>query len=386
VNIALVSREYPPETLVGGIGTYTHHVARALAGRGHTVHVITETAAGAADSLEQGVVVHRLPRSRAPIRELRGRARAGAVARTVDAIRPLDVVQACEYAAEGLVVARQKRVPLITRLATPRFVIDEIEGRSSVRGKVFADRYEREQTLRSRAVISSTHALAQRVGQAWGIPAGGIDVIPNALNLAGLRQLAGGARREPPPAGSPYVIYFGRLEERKGVPVLAEAMRAILRERKDLHLVLAGAERSAGTVGGEVRARLSEAEGRVHLTGLLPPASLLPLVAGATLAVLPSLWEAFGFVVLEAMALGVPVVATSGSGFAEIVQDGVSGRLVPPGDAAALEMGVRALLGDETLRRRLGNGARHRAEQFDTGRVCERLEALYERVRNGSGR
>lgn len=380
MRICLVSREYPPEFLVGGIGTYTSHVGRALAGRGHEVHVVTETAGGKVVGTQDGVVVHRLPRPSGRLKELRLLARSRAVAGEVRSIGGLDVVQACEYAAEGYHLAGRSGTPLVTRLATPRFLIDEIEGRKDLRARLVQDRLERTQTIRSRAVISSTKALAARVGRAWGMDVSSIRVVPNALDIAHVRKLGEATSRGGPPSGSPYVVYFGRLEERKGVHLLAAALAPILGERRDLHVVMAGADRpyAGGSMRGFVEETLRDYRDRVVIHDLLPPDRLLPIVAGATVAILPSLWEAFGFVVLEAMALSVPVLATSGSGFAEIVEDGRSGILVPPGDAGAIETRLRALLADAGERGRLAAGGAARAEEFDTSRICERLEAVYD--------
>ena len=85
-------------------------------------------------------------------------------------------------------------------------------------------------------------------------------------------------------------------------------------------------------------------------------------------AVVPARHESFGLVALEALACGVPVVATTAGGLKEIVEDGESGLLVPPGDAGALARALQALLTDEPLRQRLAEGARRRAQAFSLER------------------
>jgi hypothetical protein len=118
---------------------------------------------------------------------------------------------------------------------------------------------------------------------------------------------------------------------------------------------------------------------RVHVLGRLPRPVALAVVGRAELVVLPSLWEGFGFVAVEALALalGRAVVASSGSGFGEIITSGRDGWLVPPGDARALSITLLERLADPGGAVAMGDAARRRAEDFAPDAVAERLEALY---------
>jgi len=100
------------------------------------------------------------------------------------------------------------------------------------------------------------------------------------------------------------------------------------------------------------------------------------------MVVLPSLWEAFGFVCVEAMALGRPVVASSGSGFAEIIEDGISGYLVEPGKSELLAGKMINVLKDEEGLRKISEGARTRAQDFEVSKVALRLLAFYEKTKD----
>jgi glycogen(starch) synthase len=102
------------------------------------------------------------------------------------------------------------------------------------------------------------------------------------------------------------------------------------------------------------------------------------------MAVFPSLWEAFGFVCVEAMALGCPVLASSGSGFEEIIVDGTSGYLVPPGNAEILSDKMIRILEDPEGRTRVGAGARARSADFDVSRIIPDLVRYYETIRRRS--
>jgi glycosyltransferase involved in cell wall biosynthesis len=107
---------------------------------------------------------------------------------------------------------------------------------------------------------------------------------------------------------------------------------------------------------------------------------LFPIVDSAKIVILPSLWEAFGFVCVEAMALGRPVIATSGSGFEEIIENNVSGYLVEPGDSDLLAQKIITALTNEEGLRRISVEAAKRARDFEASKVALNLLAYYKRV------
>jgi len=122
-------------------------------------------------------------------------------------------------------------------------------------------------------------------------------------------------------------------------------------------------------------------QGLLRCAGALPRARMPEFWNSVDVAVVPSLYEPFGLVALEAMACGVPVVATAVGGLKEIVQDEESGLLVQPGDPESLAQGLTTLLTDEPLRRHLATGARRRAEGFSIERrSSEFLRLLSERA------
>ena len=146
----------------------------------------------------------------------------------------------------------------------------------------------------------------------------------------------------------PYVLFVGTIEPRKNLPTLLAAFRhLVISGRTDHHLVVAG---QRGWAAGSVldAALAPELEGRVHFLGYVPENDLPALYGGATVFAYPSLAEGFGFPPLEAMACGVPVVATRTSA----LEDNLTGaaELVLPEDATALAAAIARLLGDERLR------------------------------------
>lgn len=170
------------------------------------------------------------------------------------------------------------------------------------------------------------------------------------------------------------------LTKRKGIGYLISAFRQIVDHYPSAQLIIVG--------DGEERLSLEEQivaldlVANVNLLG--NQADIRGLLNSFDIFVLPSLWEPFGLVIAEAMACGKPVVATHVGGIPEIVDDGVTGILVPPADTDLLAGALIALLQDENHRLNLGRAGRQRfLDRFDATIMCARYEALYERLLAG---
>jgi len=205
--------------------------------------------------------------------------------------------------------------------------------------------------------------LAQKLVE-FGIPQDRVRHLPNFLRSE--RYGAAGELGQ-------YWLYAGRLTAEKGVDTLIEAAR-LLPTRT---LQIAG--------DGPLRVRLEQRAGplgNVHFLGHLPRAELAVHVEKAGAIAVPSIWyENFPYAVTEAQAAGRPVVASRIGGIVEQITDGEDGRLVPPGDAAALAGAVDELLADPVSARLMGQAARRRVEAaLDPDRHFERVEAAYEEV------
>ena len=132
--------------------------------------------------------------------------------------------------------------------------------------------------------------------------------------------------------------------------------------------------------GNALQARLSpEAAARVRFLGTVPLPALIRAYRAADLLVLPSIWqESYGLPVAEAMACGVPVLASASGGMPELIEDGVTGKLIPRLDMRALRRALREMSADPARLREMGGAARTRAEQLLTWtHSAERLERLY---------
>jgi glycosyltransferase involved in cell wall biosynthesis len=196
---------------------------------------------------------------------------------------------------------------------------------------------------------------------------GGVDTElfhPRRRSLEMRVRLSGGV-----PDG-PLLLYVGRLSPEKGLDTLGEILDAVPEAR----LALVG--------DGPARAALERryAGRRVHFTGFLRGEELAAAYASADVFLMPSTTETLGFVVLEAMASGCPVVAARAGGVPELVDDGESGHLYAPGDTADAAAAVRALISRPSLRRFLAQQARKRAEASSWLRETRRLVLEYRKA------
>lgn len=177
-----------------------------------------------------------------------------------------------------------------------------------------------------------------------------------------------------------YFLFVGRLASNKGLPTLVEALSRL--EGKDRRpLVLMGRD------WGE-RAKLETQAQKLGVGHLLhcleyveSPSAYRAVVRRAHALVLPSEWEAFGLVLLEAMAAGTPIVATAVGGVPDVLDGGRAGRLVPFGDSAALARAMRAVSDDRSQTDRLLAVASERVRGFDWSVTVDRHRALYREVR-----
>ena len=183
------------------------------------------------------------------------------------------------------------------------------------------------------------------------------------------------------PHAVPVLLFVGRITADKGVRELLAAFRELKSARNTAHLIFVGHFDSEIGGGAGLARRDIEGIADVHIAGFTEcPEAYMAI---ADILCLPSYREGFGTVVIEAAAMGVPTVGSDIYGLSDAVENGVTGMLVPPRDAAALAAALSALLADEDRRRLMGRAARRRAEQlFDAKQVNGKLIAEYRALLN----
>ncbi|MEX2210629.1 MAG: glycosyltransferase family 4 protein [Gaiellaceae bacterium] len=334
-------------TIPGGVQTHVAGLAAELRGRGAEVDVL---APADGPVQEPGFV----PLGRSLGFSWQGTVTRvaltpAAVARTVRALRRgrYDVVHVHEpmLPAAGLTAVFAARAPVVATF--------HMTASTALWYRVFLPVVRlAARRLAARIAVSEE---ARRFAEA--VLPGAYRVIPNAIHVADYASSRNGG-------GPPRILFVGRPEPRKGLAVL---LRAFERLPGEATLDLVGVDEVAA---GE----------RVRAHGRVSDAERVRLFAEADVLCVPSLGgESFGVVLVEGMAAGLPIVATAIPGYEAVLPES-AGRLVPPGDEAALADALAELLADPELRARLGEAGRREAARYDWGRVGDELAAVYAEV------
>jgi len=355
LRIAIIVPLLPPEHH-GGAELQADRMARELARRGHDVHIVARAQRGRTrHELRDGVHVHRRPVVPLPAVRLGVDVALGGM--QVARLRP-DVVLCYMTMNSGLVGAMAAAL-----CGAPFVVWQRVESESLLH----APRWERRlafaihkrataQWLQAESFVGSMQREYAAAGRAadWPRIAARVRVLGNGIDLPASSSLT------PPPR---QFLFVGRLVEQKDLGTLIDAVRAV----PEAECVLVG--------DGPLRAGLeSRARGAaVRFLGAQPHDRIPALLAASRALVLCSRWEGVPNVVLEALAHGRPVIATPVGAVADLVQDGVNGRLIPIGDAAALAGALREML-DDAAWRRLASGARASVERFSWPDLVTQVE------------
>jgi alpha-maltose-1-phosphate synthase len=184
----------------------------------------------------------------------------------------------------------------------------------------------------------------------------------------------------------PYVLFVGRITRQKGVPVLLRAASGLVPEAQ---LVLCAGAPDTPELLAEVTELVdglqASRSGVLWIPEMLPKPEIIQLMTHAAVFAVPSVYEPLGIVNLEAMACETAVVASRTGGIPEVVADGETGLLVPPGDPAALAEALNALLRDPDRARAMGQAGRKRAvAEFGWHAIAAQTVALYAKLVNGA--
>jgi phosphatidylinositol alpha-1,6-mannosyltransferase len=374
MRVAILSDRFPPDP--GGLARATDRITAGLAGLGHDVEVLALSATGRPGVLQAeeraGVGVFRLGAlhheqdSSAAILDLLVKRHAEA---------PFDVVHGFYLVRSGFLAAyagRYLEIPSVVSARgndLDRSLLDPGRAAFVLRALDLAT-----------AVTTVSVDLARKASAL--APEARVEAVGNGVDVRHFRPLrrSTALARSLGVQGRFVVGFTGELRQKKGVVVLMEALAELARERPISLLAVGGVREDDAGLFGVLQRR----HPAVH-AALVPyreTEDLPPLYALMDVFVHPSLRDGMPNALLEAMACGRPVVASTAGGIPDLVRHGRDGFLVPPGDAGALGAAIGRLLGDAGTARALGRAGRERVARDFTPRIeAERYQSLYRQLR-----
>ena len=384
LKLCVVSMVYYQDPWCSGLSSYYFNLVKSLSDLGHRIFLVVPdgvptmdgsclqtstmrtpgfvTRGGANGVRERvGGIAHRLLFSYQVLRKVRD------LDRSVD----LDLVISPELFAPGLLVALFTGNKLVTRIHTPAYIGDRHDERYRFawlrRLQTLAEKI---QVKRSAGLSVASVHLASVIARDWRIPREKLRIIPNSVQLDWVRGLAAKARRE---VTGRYLLYVGRIERKKGVHILSRSLNAVLAGRDDITMIFAGRDCGLREAILQENRRFRD---RIVFLDTVEKGRLFGLVRFADLVILPSLWENCSNAGLEAMALGRPVIGTYRTAFEEIIEDGINGFLVEPGNAGDLAGKILSSLGRPDLER-IGRRAYESVLRFDSRTVAAEIVEFY---------
>lgn len=373
MHICFLCNEYPP-AVHGGIGSFTATLARELVRHGHAVSSVgLYPIASPKTETDQGVTVVRIPQGTIPtLRVATNYWRVQQALKQLHRERPIDILEGAERAF--FLVSPRLRIPKIIRMHGGNVFFCVTLGQTPARQKVLEER---------RSFNVATHLcavsrfVADTTRQRLNL---GTRPIPVILNPVDLRVFC---PRSPALEEDGLIVYVGTIIEKKGIRQLVEAMPQVLAGYPAARLIAYGNDTRDPATGESLtevmRRRIpADVASRIEFGGPVRRDVLPELMAKASVCVYPSHMEALPIAWIEGLAMGKAVVASETGPGPEVIEDGVSGLLCNPHDPASIAAALLRVLADRSLRIRLGQAARERAERlFSLDRLVHENVAFY---------
>ena len=381
-------------SVTGGMNIYVLELSRELANAGHSVDIFTrrEDAAPRIERLAPNLRLIRIDAG--PSQPLEKDEMPAFVPDFVNGVRSLieetegayDVVHS-HYWQSGLAgreIAEGLNVPHVMMFHT----LGEVKNRARTSEMESSQRIDGERALVASADVVMTASSHERelLQRYYGADARRLETIPCGVDLDLFHPLdTAQSRRELGfDAEAPILIWVGRLEKLKGVDILIQALAQL--DERDFTLVLVGGDDRAAEFKEDLRSQAAEAgiADNIRFAGAVPHDRLPLYYSAADVCVVPSYYESFGLVAVEAMACGTPVVASRVGGLVSTVTDGVTGYLIPWRCPEPFAEKLEVILNNPELRANFSVSARQSVEKFRWQNVAGAVTDLYATLINNS--
>jgi glycosyltransferase involved in cell wall biosynthesis len=368
----MVTREFPPAS--GGIGYYVYNLSRNLIQRGHEVTVITRGKAG--KTINRSVDgINLFEASFFPVYPIHLEIHGffvSAIVKEIDKLKKISLI----HLHSPVVPAIRTKLPILSTIhtamkvdSTYHEVIDPYSLVEKAQSRFFTPLAEL-QTLRdSNRVTAVSPSIAKEL-QNYRVKTGHVDVVWNGVDE---NKFCPGKTE----GSSEYVLYTGVLRARKGLFDLLKSAEIVNSKFPDTKFVICGAGPLLQKLQDQVKGMGLSAQ--VIFTGRVSREKLIEMYKKATIQVVPSIYEGLPTVVLEAMACGLPVIATNIGGSKDLISSGRNGLLVPVHSPELIAEKIMTLLCDKPNRLRLGRNARNTIlENFTWDKITDNFIGLYQ--------
>lgn len=358
MKIVILTREYPPETTWGGCAIVNYNLARALAAKGHEVHVICQGVNGQYDRLEEGVWVHRVgndSRSYSIMARAKYMLASWRKLQELYKLGHIDIIQADDWSAEGIIGLFPKRSGLVIKTQNMGSIsilrIKNFVGFKSYLGFRGLQWMARITSKHADRFISESKIDYREVTEGLGIDPKKVDLIYNGIDTNHYRYIPNSKIELGIKEDIPLVLVVGRLEAKKGIDILIKAIPIVLAEKPNTKFIFVGRDSMTAPGGGsfkewmKLQAKKLGFLDKLIFKGFVPPEELPKFYSACDVFVLSSREESFALVVAEAMACGRPVVATPVGFIPELAQNNLKGlEVVPIENAEELAKGIIRIL------------------------------------------
>ena len=391
LNICLISREFPPDTAFGGIAIFSLDTALMLRGQGHQVTVFSQSL-GPSHILEyQGLIVHKIqvPRfcssyNNLPIFILAFNAVVMSEVIRCHRTQPFDLIDVPDHLAEGLFSTLFLDIPVITRLHTPYSLIVEMGLNNYKKSLSFflIKMMEKIALSRSDALYAPCADIVRLSKNLLSFGQVPVEIFGYPLDLTLFSP-----QHTETHDGPPRILFIGRLEQRKGIETIAEAFPKVFSACPDARLTLLGNDTPNIRGFSSAKEYLRDFFGKAQCVKNVTFSShisldQLPSVLRCHDVIwIPSIYDNYPLICLEAMACGKAVIVSNAGGLPEIVRHGETGLVFNKGDSDSLAKLTLELFYDLELAAQLGQNARKYAlEHCSLDSIYDRTMQLYQSV------
>ena len=397
MRIVLLSYNYPPK-LIDGVGRSTNMLAKGLFELGHAVHVLTHGEQPVIQFYD-GAYVHHLPYQLIRYASLRHLSsvyhRLNYSHAVHDYLMKLvlnDGIQIADtplWLFDGFVTAVSRTLPTVVRPVTAQKQISELINNRN-QEQILISEMEKQLLACASFIAANSKATLDALHNIYGLNniSSRVDVIPYGIEPSPQEGIRPFSHHAPPDVLT--VLYVGRLEKRKGIQDLFAAIPLVLKQIPNVQFVITGADNSINDgfkneTGMDYPSYFAkhypECLPHVRFLGEVPEEKLNALYQSCDLFVAPSLYESFGLIYLEAMNFAKPVIGCRAGGVPEVVNDGVTGRLVDPSSPRQLAEAIVTLLRSPRLLYEYGMAGRQRLLDYFTHiHMARGFERIYRLV------